>query len=192
MPTIPTSPLATPPAEAEQAIRLARQDLAGRLTLAAEAAQLVSVEAVDWPDASLGCPQPGMMYAQVVTPGYRVVLAAAGGRYEYHSDSGRRVVYCQPAPTRLAPGAVETESVMLARQDLARRTGVSVEDVRVLAVIGQEFSAAAFDCRASKERVARDEAPAVVQGQAILLSAAGRRYEYHASGEKVIFCRELR
>jgi hypothetical protein len=104
MPTIPTSPQATPPAEAEQAIRLAREDLAGRLTLAAEAAQLVSVEAVDWPDASLGCPQPGMMYAQVVTPGYRVILEAGGKMYEYHTDEGRFAVLCDEGkPSGSAP-----------------------------------------------------------------------------------------
>ena len=32
-----------------------------------------------WPDASLGCPQEGMMYAQVLTPGYLVVIRDAGG-----------------------------------------------------------------------------------------------------------------
>ncbi len=68
-------------------------DLAGRLAIAADAIQVRSVEAVEWPDASLGCPQPGMMYAQVITPGYRIVLEAAGRAYEYHS-SYAHVVYC--------------------------------------------------------------------------------------------------
>jgi len=68
-------------------------DLAGRLGVAAEAIQVRSVEALEWPDASLGCPQPGMVYAQVITPGYRIVLEAGGQAYEYHS-SRSRVVYC--------------------------------------------------------------------------------------------------
>ncbi len=74
-----STPAATevePPAKAEQAIRLAREDLARRLGLAPEAIRLVSVEAVEWSDASLGCPQPGMMYAQVITPG---LPGGAGG-----------------------------------------------------------------------------------------------------------------
>ncbi|MCS7222278.1 MAG: hypothetical protein RML36_15530 [Anaerolineae bacterium] len=68
-------------------------DLAGRLAIAPDAVQVRAVEAVEWPDASLGCPQPGMMYAQVITPGYRIVLEAAGKTYEYHS-SYTYVVYC--------------------------------------------------------------------------------------------------
>jgi hypothetical protein len=35
-----------------------------------------------------------MAYAQVITPGFRVVLAAKDQTVEYHSDSGRRVVSC--------------------------------------------------------------------------------------------------
>jgi hypothetical protein len=68
-------------------------DLAGRLGIAADAIQVQSAEAVEWPDASLGCPEPGMMYAQVITPGYRIVLEAGGQLYEYHSSLSR-VVYC--------------------------------------------------------------------------------------------------
>jgi hypothetical protein len=38
---------------------------------------ILAVEAVNWPDAALGCPQPDMIYAAVITPGYRVVIATA-------------------------------------------------------------------------------------------------------------------
>ncbi len=31
-------------------------------------------EPVTWPDSSLGCPQPGIQYLQVLTPGYRIEL----------------------------------------------------------------------------------------------------------------------
>ena len=88
-------------------------------------------------------------------------------------------------------GDESTESVKLAKQDLAQRLGVSVDSVTVVAVIGQEFSADAFYCRTTKERIAKDESPAVISGWSILLSASGRRYEHHASGPTVIFCRPL-
>jgi hypothetical protein len=81
-----------PPAEAKEAVRLAREGLAQKLGLASEMVRLVSVEAVEWRDTSLGCPQPGMMYAQVITPGFRVVLEARGKKYDYHTDRGRNVV----------------------------------------------------------------------------------------------------
>jgi len=79
---------------AERVVQLARQDLAEKLKLPIESIREVSVEAVEWPDTSLGCPQPGMMYAQVITPGFRVVLAAKDQTVEYHTDLGRRVVSC--------------------------------------------------------------------------------------------------
>ena len=81
--------------------------------------------------------------------------------------------------------------VIQAREDLARRLGVSVDNVTVDAVIGQEFSIDAFHCRTSKDRIAGDESPQVVSGQSILLNASAHRYEYHASGQTVIFCRPL-
>ena len=81
--------------------------------------------------------------------------------------------------------------VMQAREDLARRLGVPVDSVTVDAVIGQEFSTDAFYCRTSKDRISKDESPQGMSGQSILLSASAHRYEYHASGPTVIFCRPL-
>jgi len=75
----------------------ARQDLAGRLNIDAQAATLVSADAMRWSDSSLGCPQPGMMYAQVITPGYRFVFDVAGQQYDYHTDN-KRVVLCEAKP----------------------------------------------------------------------------------------------
>jgi hypothetical protein len=82
------------PRGAGRPVRLAREDLARRLGLDPRAVKVVSVREVDWRDTSLGCPKPGMMYAQVITPGYRVVLEADGQAYEYHTDRGARVVAC--------------------------------------------------------------------------------------------------
>jgi hypothetical protein len=73
----------------------AADDLAKRLGITKSAIRLVLIEAVQWPDASLGCPQPGMMYAQVITPGYRIVLEVNGKQYEYHTGRGGKVVLCE-------------------------------------------------------------------------------------------------
>lgn len=53
--------------------------------------RLLRLEAVEFRDASLGCPQPGMAYAQVITPGYRVWLDANGRRFDVRvaGDGGR-------------------------------------------------------------------------------------------------------
>jgi hypothetical protein len=59
-----------------------------------EAIAVVSSERVDWPDASLGCPQPGLTYAEVTTPGYRIALRAADGIAFVHTDLEGRAVIC--------------------------------------------------------------------------------------------------
>ena len=186
----PTIPSPSDPA-LQGLVMQAKEDLAGRLSIGVDQIDLVEAKAVEWPDASLGCPEPGKMYAQVVTPGYRIVLAAAGEHYEYHSDVQRRVVCCEPRGAWPVLGGESTETVELAKQDLARRLDISADHVAVVAVLRQEFPADAFHCRTTKERVSRDESPAIVSGESILLSAAGRQYEYHASGQTVIFCRRL-
>ncbi len=83
------------PPGAEEVVKLAKADLAKRMGIDKEGIVVVRVDSVDWPDTSLGCPEPGMMYAQVVTPGYKILLSYAGEIYEYHSDKGDRIVYCQ-------------------------------------------------------------------------------------------------
>jgi len=69
-------------------------DLASRLYIKREEIEVVSVERVTWPDTSLGCPEPGKMYAQVLTPGYRIVLKAGGKTYEYHTDTRSHFTIC--------------------------------------------------------------------------------------------------
>jgi hypothetical protein len=82
------------PSEANPAVHAAMEDLASQLNIAPESVQVLSVTAVDWPDTSLGCPQPGMFYAQVIVQGYKIVVTAGRDQVEYHSDSQGRVVTC--------------------------------------------------------------------------------------------------
>jgi hypothetical protein len=56
---------------------------------------LDELTAHEWGDASLGCPRPGILYAQVVTPGFVVVVSGAGTSLEYHADGRGRVVLCK-------------------------------------------------------------------------------------------------
>ena len=83
------------PAEADVAVRAAIQDMAARLQVKPNAVQVISVSATDWSDTSLGCPQPGMFYAQIIVPGYTFVLASDGQQATYHADKKGRVVTCE-------------------------------------------------------------------------------------------------
>ena len=55
---------------------------------------VTSAESVTWSDSSLGCPKPGMMYAQVLTPGLRVLVQAEGKTYDYRFGRGDVPTLC--------------------------------------------------------------------------------------------------
>jgi hypothetical protein len=113
------------------------------------------------------------------------------------SPVDNRIIDLTPAPGTARPGLKEwlvqtqKETVQSAIKDLAQRLGLSVDDVTVLSVIGQEYSADAFYCRTAKGRIAKEEPPQLISGETILLEARGNRYEYHASDPLVVFCRPL-
>lgn len=72
----------------------ARQALASRLDVPVENVTVVDGEEVTWSSTALGCPAPDMFYAQMMTPGYRIILEADGERYRYHTDQNEHLVLC--------------------------------------------------------------------------------------------------
>lgn len=91
--TPPTDSFNPDPA-AMQMVEKAREHLMKKFSLSNDQVTVFSVEAVTWPDASLGCPKPDMSYAQVETPGYLILLEAGGQAYNYHTDAQEIVVLC--------------------------------------------------------------------------------------------------
>lgn len=172
------------------AMELARQDLAERLGLPINEIAIVSTEAVEWPDASLGCPKPGMMYAQVITPGYRIILEAGGKRYEYHSDRGKRVILCteegKPAPPAITPPSIEG-LVELAKRDLAQRLGLSADEIDVVKVMEMELPIQNLGCPGKRE--SEFTTRGLVMGYEIVLSAKGEEHVYHGHRGRVVFCK---
>ena len=82
----------TIPGEIETA---ARKLLAEEMEVDAEDFKLISSEGMGWSDASLGCPQEGMLYAQVLTSGYKLVFDLEGASHAVHTNSdGSHLVVC--------------------------------------------------------------------------------------------------
>jgi formylglycine-generating enzyme required for sulfatase activity len=73
--------------------------LADALNLDVAAISLVSMAREDFPDAALGCPQPGEVAAAVVTPGYRIILQGVAAQYEIHTNVDGTLIRCLPAGT---------------------------------------------------------------------------------------------
>ena len=90
------SPTANTPPEL---LALAKQDLNRRTGVPLAAIRLVSAKAVKWPDSCLGIAAPGIRCKKVIVPGYRLVLAAGGRQYTYHTNAppdwwgGKQVLY---------------------------------------------------------------------------------------------------
>jgi len=83
-----------------QAVEVAeekREALASFLKINEGEIEVVSTQSVDWPDTSLGVPEEGKMYMQVITPGYKIVYKAKGKTYEVHTDrDGTLAVLVEP------------------------------------------------------------------------------------------------
>lgn len=97
----PVFPWDTPAAPSNETVpgdieTAARKLLAGELEADEGGFRLDGSERVQWSDASLGCPQEGMMYAQVITPGYKLVFDRAGASYAVYTNSdGSHTVVCR-------------------------------------------------------------------------------------------------
>jgi len=85
------------------AVERAQKFLANSVGIAAVDIQIEEVEAVDWPDGSLGCPESGQMYIQVITPGYRVRMRSGDRTYEVHTDDrpDGAITLCEGGPPGL-------------------------------------------------------------------------------------------
>lgn len=173
------------PAGAEEIIALAKAHLADRIGVSISEITVSKVEEVEWRNSSLGCPQPGMMYLQVITPGFRVILEAGGVEYEYHSDKGRHVIPCQAVKAKRPLSAAATpyapkSPVDIARRDLAEKEGVAPEDIKVVSVEDVDWPDASLGCPQPGMMYAQ----VITPGKRIVLAIGESRYEYHTDMRK--------
>lgn len=57
--------------------------------------EVVSAQAVSWPNGALGCPKPGMSYTQAVVDGAQVVVSVEGTTYDYRFGRSDAPVLCE-------------------------------------------------------------------------------------------------
>lgn len=79
-------------------LRPVLEDAAARTGVDPSEVEVVESEFKDWPDGALGCPVPGMLYTQVVTAGYRIVVEAGGERLDYRMDRRGAFRLCESPP----------------------------------------------------------------------------------------------
>ena len=84
----------TPMSAYPSVVHLAATNLAKELNIAPDQVEIRSATQTEWSDSSLGCPEPGRAYMQVITPGYKVILFANGREYEYHTNMQNMAIRC--------------------------------------------------------------------------------------------------
>jgi len=73
-------------------------DAAARTGVAVADIAVVGAAAVTWPNGALGCPQPGMMYTDMIVPGYHVIVEAGGRRLDYRFGMNVAPSLCENPP----------------------------------------------------------------------------------------------
>ena len=76
-------------------VAIARSDLAARLSIAPDRISVATARVVTWPNAALGCPKPGMAYADQVIDGALIILRVDERSYEYHSGGDTAPFLCE-------------------------------------------------------------------------------------------------
>ena len=85
----------------EKLVRQAKEDLAGRLSVEVQQIMVTYIMELMWPDSSLGCPEPDMMYSQVLQEGCLIRLRVGDKTYDYHSSAKGSPFHCEKSKQRL-------------------------------------------------------------------------------------------
>jgi hypothetical protein len=79
------------PEDTEPLVVLAKLDLMQKKDAEPDQIETISVDETEFEDASLGVPEPGQSYAQMIIPGYIIILEYQDELYQYHASSQRVV-----------------------------------------------------------------------------------------------------
>ncbi len=162
--------------------------VADELNLPISMVEVDSVRPVEWRDGSIGCPQPGQAYGQVITPGHKITVRADGNLYVVHEANGRAFL-CKrnKAKAELTPDREFTWAAQaaVARKDLSQKIGVPEEQIIIANARPRTWPDASLGCPAPG-----DNKPAAmpVPGYVITLRHGSRDYTYHTDLDRVIAC----
>ncbi len=168
---------------------IARALVAERLGVKPAEVSIVSSQARPFSDSSLDCPEPGMSYLQVITPGHVVIVEADGRRFDVRVSGkyGRICHRRKPgAPGQHEePGPDDAVLIDQARADLAIRLGTEPDQIAVLGSApvsaGQRLPGCVVEC----------EPRATNCGLVVRLFSDGRYYDYLARDQRTTPCPPL-
>jgi hypothetical protein len=143
---------------------------------------------VQWSDSSLGCPEPGVTYAQVITPGYLIELSTGGLTYEVHTDLNGRAVICTNQGDPIGQGTVSdpivAEFITQIQTNLAQELGVSPADIILVRSEAVEWSDSSLGCPEPGQTYVQ----VITPGYRIVMAVEETRYQYHADQQRFLRC----
>ena len=156
------------------AVALARRTLAAKLSVPAERIELVSVARAEWRDSSLGCPERGMVYQQVVTSGYKVTLRHEEKPHAVHVAGGQAIVCSAQSDAKISSAPLVSSSLK-ARDAVRAALGarLNIDPARVRIVSARPIRSNSRPCA---------EMPARPTGLAFVVEAEaeGQTFRYYA------------
>ena len=151
--------------------------------------RLESVQRATWPDSSLGCPQRGSQYMQVITHGHRVRFKNPRGLLEVHVAGNFAVVCARPGALvnrlrdRQTPLRNIDRLVEQAKKQLSDHIGVDIETIRMTDLVPTDWPDGSLGCPQDAPFAAGK-----VSGYRIVLTSTGRPYTFHTDGQRVLAC----
>ena len=146
-----------------------------------------TVRTIEWRDSSIGCPQPGQAYMQVITPGHKVTLRVGTQLHFVHEANGRAEV-CRQA--KVTPGEIPQVDLvwglqaMQARKDLAAQLGVEERHIMINGAESMAWDSSALGC----ELPGVEYEAGVYEGFKLHLRHGSRNYSYHTDMDRVLAC----
>lgn len=169
------------------AAQVAVDTLAAELGVGKDKVLLDTVRATEWRDSSLGCPQPGVAYLDVISPGHRVLLRVDGQVHAVH-EAGNRAFVC--VQTKAMGGITPQRDLtfgpqmVAARRDLAGRLGVTEREILFLSGEGKTWPDASLGCPEPGVMYTQ----AQVRGWVLTFGHRQRTYTYHTDLDRTIPC----
>jgi hypothetical protein len=179
-PIIPTAPLGDQGSLTDAAISA----LADELGISASEVAFVSIVPAEWSDLSLGCPQPGHSYPQVVTPGFVVALSVNGVGYEVHTDAVGTAVVCIADDGGSSADPIVQEFIDAAKQDLSQMLVIPPDQIAVVRSEAVDWTDSSLGCAAE----GRSYDQVITSGYRIILAVEETRYEYHTDSQRIFLC----
>lgn len=178
-----------PPPQSTDPGTIARRVVADFLSLPMAEVTLVSLNAQEFNNSSLGCPASGMSYQQVITPGHRAIVEAQGRRFDIrvagaHGKMCRNSKGGGPKRNSGRESAL-TSMVERARHNLAEL--LKVEAPLILMVDMRPYHGSNPPTGCTPQCIASDAQCGYIIG----LFYDGRRYDYHVTNGNAVPCPKI-